>query len=548
MTIRLPNNIKENLQFLIAEVDSQVGSLEHFLATPSFAQARRILDRSGYAYSLKTRIHDDAINRLSQRKKNSLNKLVLRSSELIATDLDRICELIRDVVKHVQYMDNTDHLHDDLASLLLLLREGLSLMLPAIDEKSSKQALSISQISDRIEKQYEKLTLQYEKNLSQAENFHDVSRALLVIYAVEQMGQSLTRISESIVSANLGQPVTMERYSSLRSLVSQMDTNEEDLNIVQLAETRSGSNISGIRHKQDLNDDNKSYLAIFKDGVKDKVKEERQGVESWHQIYPGLAPKILSYKKKGESAALLIEHLPGQTFEQILLGSSDELLDQALSQLGKTLTNVWEQTKTDKTIAASFLGQTKKRLPEVYRIHPEFNRPTQHIGDYRSPSLSELLTHAEAIEKTLSAPFSVHIHGDFNVDNILYDPIEKRINFIDLHRSRTMDFVQDVSVFMVSHYRLRILDNSARQRILQVPLLFYKTARRFARKHQDETFELRLALGLVRSFITSTRFILDKSLSRRMMLRAIYIIEQILKADLTNPKRFKLNLQEIFVE
>ena len=48
---------------------------------------------------------------------------------------------------------------------------------------------------------------------------------------------------------------------------------------------------------------------------------------------------------------------------------------------------------------------------------------------------------------------------------------------------------------------------------------FCATARRFARKSGDATFEMRLALALARSFATSTRFILDKSLAGGMFLR-----------------------------
>ena len=152
-----------------------------------------------------------------------------------------------------------------------------------------------------------------------------------------------------------------------------------------------------------------------------------------------------------------------------------------------------------------------------------------------------------AYEERLQPPFSVYIHGDFNLDNIIYDPLEKKINFIDLHRSRYMDYVQDVSVFMVSNYRLQILDAPLRRRILGVAQDFYGFARRFARKAGDDSFELRLALGLARSFATSTRFILDQTLARAMFLRARYLIELVLAANPKRPERFRIPIEEIFV-
>ena len=44
----------------------------------------------------------------------------------------------------------------------------------------------------------------------------------------------------------------------------------------------------------------------------------------------------------------------------------------------------------------------------------------------------------------------------------------------------------------------------------------YEIGRSFAKKHDDETFDVRLAFGLARSLVTSTRFILDKSMSKKM--------------------------------
>jgi hypothetical protein len=75
---------------------------------------------------------------------------------------------------------------------------------------------------------------------------------------------------------------------------------------------------------------------------------------------------------------------------------------------------------------------------------------------------------------------------------------------------------------------------------------FYSFAAGFARKSNDRTFELRLALGLARSFATSTRFILDKSLARSMFLRARYLLELVLAADPEDTKSFRVPVKEIF--
>jgi len=76
---------------------------------------------------------------------------------------------------------------------------------------------------------------------------------------------------------------------------------------------------------------------------------------------------------------------------------------------------------------------------------------------------------------------------------------------------------------------------------------FYRITRVFARKTGDGTFELRLALGLARSFVTSTRFILDKSLARAMFLRARYLIEQVLATEMKKAEAFRAPIKEIFI-
>lgn len=547
MTTRPPKSIQDNLRFLCVEVDSQLASFEQFLQTPTPAIVHRLLDRRGYAYNLKMRIHNDCMKRLSAKKhrRSSLPQM-LRSIELIATDLERLTELTRDCIRQLQEIDDLAGLEPQaLRAMVKSIRSGIQLVEPAIGENDTPLALRLGQLQNGLEEAYRQRLASYVAALKKKDNTEELTRGLFVAHAIRQMAATLMHISEVIISANLGQPVNFERYHSLQSLIDDIDTPDEALRIEPLAETRSGSAISGIRSP---NDQNNGYVAIFKDGVKRKVKEERQGVESWHEIYPGLAPKILSYQKRGQSAALLIEHLPGLTFEHLLLNESSDLVDEAVTYLTRTLRSVWQETFTPKSVAARHMQQLQKRLDDVYKIHPEFHRGDLRLCGVDLPAFDTLVEQAKAREASLVAPFAVYIHGDFNVDNIIYDPLEKRINFIDLHRSSYMDYVQDISVFMVSNYRLQIMDAPLRQRIMRVAMEIYRVARRHANRQQDTTFELRLALGLARSFATSTRFILDKSLARSMFLRARFLIEMVLAADIGKADKFRIPLKEIFVD
>ncbi|RLT95055.1 PhoU domain-containing protein [Ketobacter sp.] len=527
MTLALPKSVGENLRFLCVEVESQLTALQEYLAAPTSVNARRIVDRSGYSFNLKTRIHTSCINTLTSRKQNELQRLQLRCAEFIATDLERITELARECVKQMSFVRQPELLEPQrFQPALERIAHGVNQVYAAIEARDTQLALDIGKLENRVEKEYARLYRHYIGALKSQHQTEDLAQILFVAHSVQQMGDALRHISESIISANLGQPVNFERYFSLQSLVQTFESQDENISIEPLAETRSGSAISGVRSKA-----GQDYLAIYKDGIKRKVKEEREGVQSWHHVYPGLAPKILSYKKRGQSAALLIEHLPGYTFEQVLLNEPQTMVDEALKQLMKTLRSVWKGTRNQEAVTADFMGQLERRIGEVYKIHPEFQRGRVNLCGCSKPGFDGLVQQAAALEKHLQPPFSVYIHGDFNVDNIIYDPLDQRINFIDLHRSRYQDYVQDVSVFMVSNYRLQILDQPLRRRILNLAIEFYRAARRFARKAGDDSFELRLALGLARSFVTSTRFILDKALAQNMFLRATYLIEWVLECE-----------------
>lgn len=545
--MKLSKHIRNNLRFLIAEVGSQVSNLQAYLDKPSATVARRILDRSGYAYNLMLRIHDSCHSQVLKAGESATETAALRTIESIATDLEHITGLCRECIQQLEHMQNRRCPGSGTCSHMLdRIGGGLERIEAAIRQNDTRLALRIGRIKPRLDKASQKLVKKFTAGLKRKKHTEDLVASLFVVHGIEQMGDDMLNISEAIISANLGQPINIERYNSLRASMDQLDSNSNHSDLVAetIAETRSGSGISGISAS---GQEDAGYVAIYKDGKKRKLREERRGLASWQEIYPGLAPRILSYHKRGQSASLLIEHLAGMTFEQILLHEPTRLLRQTRKELNRTLGKVWRETRTSKPVSAAYMRQLSKRLEEVYAIHPEFRTDDCRICGKTVPSFGTLLKRAHRLEAGIKAPFSVYIHGDFNVDNIIYDPLEKKINFIDLHRSRYMDYVQDVSVFMVSNYRLQIFDAPLRRRIMMLTRDFYRFAAAFSRKSGDTTFELRLALGLARSFATSTRFILDKSLARAMFLRARYLLELVLAADLKDPASFRVPVKEIFI-
>jgi hypothetical protein len=93
---------------------------------------------------------------------------------------------------------------------------------------------------------------------------------------------------------------------------------------------------------------------------------------------------------------------------------------------------------------------------------------------------------------------------------------------------------------LVSNFRVPIFSIDVRSRLNEANQRVFECALAFAKKNEDKTFEARLALGLFRSLITSTRFLLDQSFSEAMFQRAVLILREIL-AEKDHLDQFSLN-------
>ncbi len=544
--MRISKALRSNLRFLVIEAESQLNRLLTFFDHRSESLARTINSRIGYANNLKLRIQDACMEQATRDP--AVDKFSVQAISSIANELERLVELSAHCVQQLLPLGATHKI--DLRVHKPFLRKvvkGIGQVEKAFLDKDTKIAIQLGRLETELNIAYQLLTKQYTVKLKKRKRTEELVTALFVANTIKQMGDILLNISESIISSSIGQPMELQRYSFLQDAIGSWAKAQSASNIAikPVAETRSGSGISSINYQDEQKNE---QLVIFKDGEKRKLKEEFQGVEKWHRLFPGVAPQILTYKKDGDSAALLIEHLHGITFEQIVLNGSPKIMKESMQALSNTLNAIWDSTKVKKKSQAGFIHQIHKRLNDVYAVHPEFRRSALHICRQKLPGFVDQLQMAEAIEKRYPAPFRVLIHGDFNIDNLIFDTRKSTIKFIDLHRSGYLDYVQDVSVFMVSNYRLQALDSPVRRRIRKQVEDFYAIARKFAEQQNDKSFEVRLGLGLTRSLITSTRFILDKSMATRMFLRARFILNQLLQLDDAGLETYRLPIKEIFCD
>ena len=75
--------------------------------------------------------------------------------------------------------------------------------------------------------------------------------------------------------------------------------------------------------------------------------------------------------------------------------------------------------------------------------------------------------------------------------------------------------------------RLPVFEAAGRKRLNEAALDFFDYTREFAASTGDTAFQARLALGLARSFFTSTRFELNRKFVRKMHQLSIYIMAKL---------------------
>jgi phosphate uptake regulator/aminoglycoside phosphotransferase len=528
----LREGIDENLRFLILEVGKQLEKTRQFLDDPSPNLLEAVLARDDYIDNLKSIIQRSCFAIAAEKSADNGSALdLLKAVDVITANLERIGDFCENIIDQVGYLQNDEVLRGrDFSRFFDVVMDGVAKVEYAALKLDLQDAVAICRAEQELDTLYAQAFRDILIELQHSTNSQGLVTVLFISHYFERMGDALLNIGEAVLSACLGERIKIDQFWALEDSLegANLDRGITDVSLEAMGETKSGCRIDRVSSKSGA--DGVGWV-IFKEGRKQKLLDETTSIDAWREIVPGLAPKVYTFYDHGETAAILFEYLPGRTFEELLLRGGPGELDAALAAICETLETVWRKTRSDGPVSARFVSQLRGRLEDVYAVHPDFRGSDGAFGNLRLPSFDELLNRAARLEEALTAPFSVFIHGDFNVDNIIYDGKDGRVHFIDLHRSRMMDYVQDVSVFLVSNQRLQVFTSPIRRRIGHVAVRFHAFAQRFAGEMGDATFEARLALGLARSYATSARFVLDEDLAKTLFLRARYLIERLVLHD-----------------
>lgn len=516
--------LRENFRFLALEVTKLLEDTRRLLADANDTLAAKIAARDDYVDNLKSMIENKCFRLLTNEELDEGTINLIRAITTATNNLERIADFGVNIVGQLRYIKDYEVLHQfDPAPFFDAIFAALAVVEDALFRRDMSLALRICRAELEVDELYAGVFQQIMEQLRDGDRPEDLVTSLFIYRYLERAGDSLLNIGEAAIFATVGEKLKVSEFQALGDSLASEGFDLADFDYHGIWETRSGSRI-GMVHSHDSS----QRSVVFKEGRTQKVHEEKLALEQWEQLEPGLPPRIFGYHEHGEKASLLLEYLQGNTFQRIMLDTDARVCTSAYLMVVETIARVWERTLERVPCKPKFMRQVSSRLPDVFKVHPEFRTETAHIGSLVVSSFEALLRDARVLDAELVAPFQVLIHGDFNTDNIIVNLADRRVHLIDLHRSRPFDYLQDVSVFIVSNFRLKIFDPAPRRRLDQVSREFYAFAREFGEAHGDDCFDARLALGLARSLLTSTRFEMDPTFSRTMKLRARYLIERLL--------------------
>lgn len=528
--MQLSPGLIKNFRFLVLEVIKQVDSALHVLDEQDGGAIRKIRSRDDYIDHLKSIIENKCYAYLRQDK--TITKATvdtLRSLNVIASNLEHIADHAVSIVGQTLHFSTPSFFHRfDYNPFFQVVFEALEKVISAFHERDTSTALEICRAEVELDRLYKAKFERILAEMSAGGEVANLTTSLFIFHYLERVGDCLENIGEAILFSKMGEKMKVHQFQTLHQAMSARGKDSpaaEGMRYEGIWGTRSGAVIGKISNEATTS--TPGGEVIFKEGEPSKILKEKENLERWSRLVPGLAPRVVDFQQNEGDAALLIEYLKGSTFQEIAINIEPDRLEEALFQVQLTLREIWRETKQEGAPPVNFLGQLHVRLDDVLAVHPAFAGRQQQIGGLTIPGFKAVLEDCLPLDKQLVAPFSVFGHGDFNLDNIIYNADTQEVHFIDVHRSEQMDFAQDISVLAVSAFRLPVFEPELRDRLNRIARSFYRMARDFAEENGDRSFPARMAAGLVRSFVSSTRFEFQRAFAEEMMLRATYLLKRL---------------------
>jgi hypothetical protein len=409
----------------------------------------------------------------------------------------------------------------DLAGPTRVALAALDEVITAFTDVSADKAKHACRCELELDRQYrDALQATFARLARPGEDPAFVITHLFVAKFLERVGDSILNIGETTLFILTGERLKLHQYLHLEEMVSGLaPAAAPEVDLRQIWGGISGARVGRLSIE--------GRPLLWKEGAARKIDEELREIEAWNRVVPGLVPDVKARHHEGGRESFLGQFLDGVLLRDVYLTRPWNEKIRATRRLLETLRDVWLATLATGPAPAGSIPQIRDRLAELFAVHPGLasvrRTPTRIFGIVHR-SLGDLLDDLGAREPALAPKALVRVHGDFNTNNVIYDPRRDRVHFIDVHRSGLGDYAQDVGVLLVSNLRTPLNGVALTREVERLNDVIRDFAGEFASMVGDPHFAARLTLAKARSFITSARLVTD-DFARRLYLQGIQLLE-----------------------
>ncbi len=505
-------NRQGDLKLLLAEVGQYVEQVRAFMTAPVPAAVVELRHKLAYITALALALRNQNVEVERSDRIEERDRRLYHGLEMIATRLHRIAELALNVVRQFGHLSRADFLDEyGLDEFFDEIDQGLTLIRPALEQQKFKLVERLCQIEERLDARYADSFRRLIREMEEGRGAPgDRVTTLMIVHYLERIGDLILEIGEDLIYVILGENLKFSQYlaleAGLKASGRAAGRGAAAEGFQSIWSGRSGCRLGVVGGGEIGQMDGEPVF--FKHGPAAKLEKERDNLEFWAALWPGLPPAVKAFvPAEGDgAAALVLEYIPGLTLRDMFLDPAGAGAVRELTGALNLMAGLWRETRLEEESRAGFVRQAENRLGPVRALYPDLLNFSGQVGRLTIRSFDDLLAEAQGYERELPAPFTVRIHGDFNLANIMRDEKTGAYRFIDLHRSRLSDYAQDLSVLILSILRLPLSGAASRDRLGRAAELVWTFARDFAASARDTTIEARLTFGLARSYLTSARF------------------------------------------
>jgi phosphate uptake regulator len=527
MSPALLDDLGDDLALMARVVQSQLSAATTSFFLRDLGLAAKVIEKDDHVDNLLGLIEEKCFRRIAgEGDAETARARQFRGAFRVALNLEKLGDYAVNIAEQATHVARFPRRPPpfDLAEATRIALAALDEVITSFTDVSADKAKHACRCESELDRRYrEALLATFERLKRPGEEPAFVITHLFVAKFLERVGDSILNIGETTLFILTGERLKLHQYLHLEEMVTGLAPTAPQA-AVDLRPIWGG--ISGARVGR-LSVDGRSLL--WKEGAERKIAEELQEIAAWNSIVPGLVPDVKARHHEGGRESFLGQFLDGVLLRDVYLTRPWDEKVRVTRRLLETLRDVWLGTLHAGPPPVGSVRQIVDRLPELYAVHPALatlrRTPTRIFG-IAHRSLGDLLDELGAREPALAPKALVRIHGDFNTNNVIYDPHHDRVHFIDVHRSGPGDYAQDIGVLLVSNLRTPLEDARLGEDLERLNGMIRDFAGEFAALIGDAHFETRLTLAQARSFITSARLVTDADFARRLYLQGLRLLER----------------------